>query len=328
MMTRRLLALAIFIPACGGSQPAVDAAPPPPPPPPPAAPEPVAAPAAANEPKPAEAPKPSAPTPIVRYTEGFSTPESVLYDDAADRYLVSNIEGKPWEADGKGYIAELSPDGKVTNPKFIAAGTKDVKLNAPKGMAIVQGVLYVTDITTVRKFDAKTGAPKGEIPIAGTSFLNDIAAAPDGRIFVSDTGIKANFEPSGADAVYVIDKGKAKPLAKAKDLGGPNGLLPVANGLLVVSFGSGELYRLDEKGARQDITKLPEGGLDGITLMGDNLLISSWTAKAVFRGKLGGKFESVIPNVESPADIGYDTKRSRVIIPRFMSNAVEAYEIK
>jgi len=267
----------------------------------------------------------------VRYTEGIATPESVLYDEANDRYLVSNINGKPTDLDNNGYITELSPDGKVVKAKFIAGGVNDVKLNAPKGLAIAGGVLYVSDISTVRKFDAKTGAAKGEIAVPGSTFLNDIATAPDGRVFVADSGVKpgANgFDPTGTDAIYVIDKGKLKPLIKSKELGGPNGLIWTDKGLLVDTFNSNEIYRVDDKGVRQDITKLPEGGLDGIIAAGDKLFVTSWKASAVYSGKLNDKFEVAIANVTSPADIGYDTKRNRVLVPRFTENVVEVYEVK
>jgi DNA-binding beta-propeller fold protein YncE len=255
----------------------------------------------------------------------------VLYDDAADRYLVSNINGKPTDLDNNGFIMELSPDGKVTKPKFIAGGANDVKLNAPKGMALHGGILYVSDVSTVRKFDAKTGAAKGEIPVPGSTFLNDLAATPEGKLYVSDSGVKVTdkgFEPTGSEAVYAIDKGKPKALTKSKDLSAPNGLLPTTGGVLAVTLNSNELYRIDDKGARQDITKLPDGGLDGLIQVGDKLLISSWKAKTIYRGKLNDKFEPVIPNVNSPADIAWDSKRSRVLVPRFLDNAVEVYELK
>jgi hypothetical protein len=324
----------LFASACGGSQAGpAEAAPPPPPPPAPAAVAPAPAPApAASTPAEAEPkPAPAGPTPAVRYTGVLATPESVLYDEAADRYLVSNINGKPGDVDGNGYISVLSPDGQVTNPKWIAGGVNKVKLDAPKGSAIWQGVLYVADITVVRKFDAKTGAPKGDIPIAGATFLNDVAAGPDGKIYVSDSGVKATangFEPTGTDAVYVIDKGKVRPLAKSKELGGPNGLLATDKGVLVVTFGTNELYRLDKDGKKTEVTTLPEGGLDGIVAVGDSLLVTSWKASAIYRGKLGGPFEIVISNVKGPADIGYDKKRNRVLVPRFLEDAVEAYELK
>lgn len=319
---------------CGGSAPPAEQAPPPP-----AssiAPAPVVStqspPAEAKAPEPPKEEKPAAPTPALRIAEGVNTPESVLYDEANDRYLVSNINGKPDEADNNGYIMEISPDGKVVKPKFIAGGQDKVKLDAPKGTGISGGVLYVADISVVRKFDLKTGAPKGEIPVPGATFLNDLAVAKDGRVFVSDSGIKSGakgFDPTGTDAVYVIEKnGKLKPVAKSKDLNGPNGLLATEKGLLVVTFGTNELYRLDDKGMKQDVTKLPGGGLDGIVEAGDQLLVSSWEKASIFKGTLGGTFVLAMAELKGPADIGFDTKRKRVLVPRFMDNAVEIYDLK
>src|SRR5262245_722687 len=69
----------------------------------------------------------------VFHATGFQTPESVLYDDANDRYLVSNINGKPADADNNGYITVLGPDGKVVTEKWIEGGKNKVTLNAPKG---------------------------------------------------------------------------------------------------------------------------------------------------------------------------------------------------
>ncbi len=318
---------------CAGAPPPVEQTPTPPSSSLPPAPVKVAKSPAPPEkpPEPPKVEKPPAPTPVFRVTEGIATPESVLYDEANDRYLVSNIDGKPDGVDNNGYITELSPDGKVVKAKFIAGGVGKVKLDAPKGTGIFAGVLYVADITVVRKFDLKTGAPKGDIPIPGATFLNDIAVAKDGRVFVSDSGLKSSatgFDPTGTDAVYVIDKGKVKPVAKGKDLNGPNGLLVVDKGVLVVTFGSNELYRLDEKGVKQDVTKLPGGGLDGIAQTADSLLVSSWQTSTVYRGTLGGSFEPVLAELKGPADISFDSKRKRVLVPRFLENAVEVYDLK
>lgn len=280
---------------------------------------------------PPEVEKPAAPSPVLRITEGIATPESVLYDEANDRYLISNINGKPDAADNNGYISELSPDGKLVKEKFIAGGVGQIKLDAPKGSGISGGVLYVADISVVRLFDLKTGTPKGQIAVPGATFLNDIAVAKDGRVFVSDSGMKTGpggFEPTGTDAVYVIEKGKLKTLAKGRELGGPNGLLAVANGVLVNTFGGDEVYRLDEKGAKQEVTKIPTGGLDGLALIGDVLLVSSWKGSAIYRGALNGKFEVAFAGLGGAADFGFDSKRKRVLVPRFLDNAVEIYDLK
>jgi hypothetical protein len=324
-LTPSTLVLLAFAFGCGGSQPAAEAPAPAPPPPP----EPVAA----IEPKPEPPPPadPPPPTPVFRVTEGVATPESVLYDAAADRYLVSNINGTPVATDNNGYIMELLPDGTVTKPKLVEGGAGKTKLDAPKGMGLVGNVLYVSDITVVRKFDAKTGAPKGDIVVKDAVFLNDIAVAPDGRIFVSDTGVKlgeSGLEPAGGDAVYVIDKaGKVKALAKGPDLHGPNGILFDGTRLLVNTFGAAEVYHLDAEGKKVDVTTIPVGGLDGLGQLGDMLLVSSWGGKAIYRGKLGGTFEPVLSGLQGAADFAVDAKRSRVIVPRFLDHAVEAYEV-
>lgn len=271
--------------------------------------------------------------PVVTFKDGLATPESVLYDETNDLYLVSNINGKPLDVDGNGFISKLSPDGKVAALKWIEGGKNKVTLNAPKGMAFVGDLLYVADLDTVRMFERKTGAPAGEVKVPGATFLNDIAVTADGRVLVSDMGMKAGgkgFEPSGTDAVYAIDKAKKlTTIAKATELGAPNGLLSVGDKTWVATFGSGELYALDAKGKKTEAQKLPRGTLDGIVLLpGGDLLVSSWEANAVYRGKPGGDFTLVIENVKSPADIGYDTKRSRVLVPLFESNEVQAFEVK
>ena len=273
------------------------------------------------------------PAPVVTFKGAFATPESVLYDAVADRYLVSNINGKPDGVDGNGYISELTPDGGLKTPKLIAGGEKGAKLDAPKGMAIVRGELWVADISQVRKFDLKTLAPKGEIALPGATFANDVLLTPDGRVYVSDSSVKVTdkgFEPTGNDQVFSIDKaGKVKVVGKGKDLGGPNGLaMGPKNSLYVNTLMSNELFRLTDDGKREDVIKLPNGGLDGLIISGDTVICSSWGASTVYRGTLLGKsFEPIIQNVKGPADIGWDSKRNRVLIPRFTDDAVEAYDV-
>jgi hypothetical protein len=63
--------------------------------------------------------------------------------------------------------------------------------------------------------------------------------------------------------------------------------------------------------------KLPDG----------SILVSSWAASSVFRGSPGGSFEPIIQNVKSPADIGYDSKRHRVLIPIFLGDSIEAHDL-
>jgi hypothetical protein len=36
----------------------------------------------------------------------------------------------------------------------------------------------------------------------------------------------------------------------------------------------------------------------------------------------------VLSDLKGPADVGFDSKRKRVLVPRFLDNAVEVYDLK
>jgi hypothetical protein len=197
----------------------------------------------------APAAEPKAEPPLMVKDVGLKTPESVFYDAESDVYLVSNINGAPLDADKNGFISKISPDGKVLELAWIdGTKLKGQGLNAPKGMVISDGKLFVADINFVKTFDAKTGKPGANYNVPGAKFLNDIAAAPDGTIFVSDSGLKAGkdgFEPTGTDGIFKITKkrGAAEKVIANKELGNPNGLLADADGgVWSVTFGSNDLF--------------------------------------------------------------------------------------
>ncbi len=216
----------------------------------------------------------------------------------------------------------MSPEGNLLELKWIDGAKPDVKLDAPKGMAISGGVLWVADITVVRKFDAKTGKPLGEVKLPGSSFLNDVAPAPDDGIYVTDSGLDPSFKPSGTDAVYQIAKdGKVTTLAKNKDLGGPNGVVAYDGTVYMVTFRSGIIATVPATNEKP--WSLPKGQLDGIVVRGkDDFLVSSWEGKTVFRGKPMGPWKDLRLAIESPADIGWDGKRKRLLVPSFNGNSI------
>ncbi len=277
--------------------------------------------------------KPEAPSVIE--VKGFETPESVLHDQENDVYLVSNIVGNAPEKDGKGHISRVQPDGTV-ELKWIEGGRDGVELDAPKGLAIVGDMFYVADIDVVRIFERKTGKPSGQIEVPGATFLNDLAAA-DGMLWLSDTGIKFDAsgpQPTHTDAIYLIDPTAktVKKVISGDELGHPNGLTGISDTeVRVVTFGTGEIYRVSvdgDTGKRDEIVKAPKGMLDGVVELPDSkLLVSSWEAKTVFKVDEDGVFAELVTGVESPADIGFDARRRRVLIPLFMQNVVQIHPV-
>jgi hypothetical protein len=288
---------------------------------------------------------PLAPVPPVLLRDvGFRSPESALYDPVADVYLVSNVSGGPADADNDGFISKVSPDGALLELRWIDATSAKTPLNAPKGMALVGETLFVADIDVVRAFDRESGKALGDVAIPSATFLNDIAAGPDGKLYVSDTGVgkkpgSAELSPNGSDAVYVIDAQRSvKELAKNAELAQPNGLVVDngslgAKGSLIVAAASGRVYRLDPKGETSTIAQ-PAGGLDGLVLTpGGRLIVSSWEASTVFiapatpAAEGAVTFEPLIAELTSPADIGYDVKRRQLLVPLFREDALYIQEL-
>jgi sugar lactone lactonase YvrE len=166
------------------------------------------------------------------------------------------------------------------------------------------------------------------VQLKGASFVNDILAGPDGKIYVSDSGLGADFKSTGTDAVWMIDGGKATTYYANKDLGGPNGLAFAGKDIVVNCFSSNELFKLDQKKGKLEVTKAPSGGGDGLFVGADGTVwTSSWGANTIYKGKLGGAFVPVVENVTGPADFAVNTKKKQIVLPRFMDNTVEIYAI-
>jgi hypothetical protein len=278
----------------------------------------------------AEAPK--VPPPIVVKNAGLKTPESVLYLPDEDVYLVSNINGGPSDADGNGFISKISPDGKVSELKWIDGSKPGVNLDAPKGMAVAGDLLYVTDIKWVRLFNRKTGKPVGKVGVGGATFLNDVTPAAGGKgVWLSDSGMKFGkngAEPTNSDGVFLVANMQAKAIKRDNTMGWPNGLLPDENGTWVISYKTNELYYLTKDGKKEKAQNLPKGSLDGIVKLGDgSVLVSSWEAKAIYHGRPGQEFKEVLSGIESPAGIGYDSKRNRVLIPLFTKDELQFHTL-
>jgi sugar lactone lactonase YvrE len=248
-------------------------------------------------------------------------------------YLVSNINGNPLEKDNNGFISHVGPDGAVHSLKWIEGGRDGVTLHAPKGLGISGDTLFVADIDVVRLFNRTTGAAMSQRAIRGATFLNDIAVGPDGKVYVTDMGMRGGaqgFEPSGTAAIWTFGaRGAATPFARGESLGAPNGLAADSAGLTVVTFDGNQVFRLSAGGARVDLPGAPAGQLDGVVALPDGgLLISSWEGQAIYRLHPEGVYSTAVDSIASPADIGFDSRRNAVLIPVFTENRVEVRGIE
>ena len=283
--------------------------------------------ATASPEKPSSVAPASEPPPAL---DGFSEPESVRYDAKADQYFVSNINGDPFAADHNGFISRVSPDGKMIALRFIDGHGAPDGLSAPKGTALVGRTLYVADIDRVRLYDADTGEARGSIEVPGASLLNDIDAGPDGTVYVTDSGVRrdgAAFAPTGTEAIYALAQGAPIRRIASGQFGFPNGILWNDGKLEMVTLGGGEWITFSLTGDILQRTKLPKGKLDGIVKRETGeLLVSSWDGTAIYGVRPGAAAKTILAGVPA-ADIGYDTKRARLLIPNMMDNRISFVQL-
>ncbi|MBX9781811.1 MAG: ATP/GTP-binding protein [Chitinophagaceae bacterium] len=247
----------------------------------------------------------------------LKVPESVLYDAHNKVLYVSNIDGtQPWGKDGKGSVGKIGLDGKVIAAEWVTG------LNAPKGMGLYKGKLYVADLNEIAVIDIEKAVIEKTIPLNATG-LNDITVSPDGKLYVSDSRMKkVHMVPLNAPALN-------EPILDSTQLKGPNGVL-FHNGTLYV-LDAGNMYKLDKSGVLIKLSEGMEGGTDGVEhVSGNEFIVSTWSG-VVYYVKADGSKEVLMDGRAqkiNSADIGYDAKRRIVYVPTFWKNTVAAYELK
>ena len=123
---------------------------------------------------------PTVATPVWSVTDGLHSPESVYYDAASGFVFSSQIGGDAAAKDGNGRIVTLTLDGKVVDTNWITG------LNAPKGLRASRGTLFVVDIDEVIGIDIAAGRISSRVK-TDAKFLNDVATAPDGAVYATDS---------------------------------------------------------------------------------------------------------------------------------------------
>ncbi len=244
-------------------------------------------------------------------TTDLKTPESVIYYPEKDIIFVANINGDSSAKDGNGFISVLNTDGKIKTLEWV----KD--LNAPKGMAIFKGKLYVADVDQLVEIDIEKGTITARYEAPGAVFLNDVTACMNGMIFVSDTRTAK---------IHVLNDGKFTVWMEGKPLETPNGLMAEKGKLLV---GDKNIYEVDIQ--TKKVTQLIEdaGGVDGLEKnnAGD-FVFSNWPGR-IFIHKNGKtiKLLDTTENKLNTADIDYALKLDLVLVPTFFDNRILAYKI-
>jgi len=265
---------------------------------------------------------------LVWETGGLKTPESARPDLGGEFAYVSNVNGKPNEKDGNGFISKVSlKDGKIITLEW-ATG-----LNAPKGMGQFGDRLYVSDIDQLVEIDTKTGEILKRYEAAGAKFLNDIAVDPSGRVYVTDML---------TDKIWRLSEGEFEVFIDSADLRNPNGLYLQDGDLIVAAWGkmTGDGFNTEVPGnllkvsiADKSIENLgdgtPVGNLDGLVRLQDGTyLASDWMAGGVFKIDASGKAEKIIELGQGSADIEYAAADKLLLVPMMNDDKLVAYKLE
>lgn len=262
----------------------------------------------------------------------FAAPESAYHHGASNSVFVSNINGQILDKDGNGYISRLSPDGKVVSAKW-ATG-----LHAPKGLRSVGNTLWVADIDEVVGMDIGSGRITSRVKVDGAMFLNDLATAPDGTIYVSDSTLSR---------IYVVKDGKTSIFAEtAEVVEQPNGLLVDGDRLVLGTIGpggrrgggggggrgpapSGHLFAFELKtGRRAQLTTDAVGGIDGIEPDGSGgLLVTDVIGQRLLHVAKSGQVKVLAKFTAGGADFGYIGAKRIAVVPFLFENRVAAYDL-
>lgn len=243
----------------------------------------------------------------------FKVPESVLFDRANNVLYVTNIDGAgPWDQDGKGSVGKMSPDGRIINAEWVSG------FNAPKGMGLYNGKLYVADLSNLVIVDIASGKIDKQIAIPDALGLNDVTIDPAGVIYVSDSRSKKVFRVENEKTTVYAD-----------NLKGPNGVLSHDGKLYLLDAGA--MFTVNADRSLAGITEALGAGTDGIEHIGNNsFIVSLWGGKIWYVHADGTKELLLDTSQEkkNTADIGIDVEKKIIYVPTFWKNTVVAYEVK
>lgn len=246
----------------------------------------------------------------------LTTVESVYYDPAGKRLIVSNMEENPWEKDGQGSLGLVSLTGEVTNPRWVTG------LNAPKGSDVHDGKLYVADIDAVAEIDLAEGQIVKRHAVPEATGLNDVSITDAGMLYVSD---------SHSGQLHELNLNDGNLRTVVEDVPYANGVLVLDDGMLLLgSVKGGKLFKVDPASGEKTI--FAEGvNPDGIVSVGNgNYVISRWNGQVHYvtaEGETTLLLDTEPEEVQS-ADIGFYPEERLVLVPTFFSNKVVAYRLE
>lgn len=246
----------------------------------------------------------------------LSTPESAAYDPARDCLYVSNYDPyAPSGAERRQSVSRLSPDGRIEALRWVDG------LANPTGLVVVKDRLFVVERRAIAEINIPQAKIVSRSPIPGAVLPNDIAADPDGSLYISD---------SQRAAIYKWTAGQIEEWIADPRLARPNGVCVDGSRLLVGTSADGCLKSVDLQTREiKTIACLGPGTIDGIERAGNGLYLVSHNEGRLFRVNGRGEAAKLLDLTvvgTNAADFAY--AKNRLFVPAFAGNRVLAYDLK
>lgn len=231
--------------------------------------------------------------------QAFNSPESIEFDYARNRWLVSN--------NGSGEILAMSPAGVRS---VFASGIP----SGPHGLEIVEDTLYACDGSSLKAFDLNTGALVFNRNL-GASFLNGITKDTAGQLYITDFSAKKIFRFNTKERSFSV--------LVANTVSTPNGIIydKENHRCVFVNWGSAApIKAVDlETASVNTLTTTNLGNCDGIARDGaGNYYVSSWSGGSkITRFNPGFTTSEVVVStgLSNPADICYNLLTDTLAVP-------------
>lgn len=264
---------------------------------------------------------------LVQTVEGFEGPESVYFDASQDVWFVSSFTGSSGERDGNGTVSRVDgTSGEVTELAW-ARPSDEHPFHSGRGMTLQGDTLWVADIDGVHGFHRVSGEQLAFVDLSALEpgFLNDVAASPDGTVWVTDTG--------GARIIQVRpEAGVAVDISER--IGPPNGILwdDAADAFWVAPWETPDTLYLWDPATGDIRPGAMSGGatrVDGLASWGSSRILSGVQADSAIhvldRDSRSGARWIELPG--RPADIGFDPGRQRIAVPYVALNQVQIWSL-
>lgn len=263
---------------------------------------------------------------LVWEISGLANPESVVFDPRLNLLYVSNVNGGSNDKDGNGYISLVSLDGRIINEKWVTG------LNGPKGLALSGTTLYAADIDELVAIDVEHGRITDKYKVDDAKFLNDVTAAENGDIYVSDMLMNRIHVLAGKDFSIWIE---------SDELEAPNGLHFTEDDIILGSWGvmtdgfatavPGHLKRISLK--TKNISSIGDGSsvgnLDGVEGNDEiGFYVTDWMNGKLFHISSTGEVKELLSLKQGSADHEFIIEKDLMFIPMMNDNIMYAYKVK